>query len=238
MHHHCTENLTRALRVLCREGYHVACLKSNDRAGYYCSPGLYHQQVCHGIPCCSREAVLRAKEVMTRLLMGSTLGGVTILICTRRSSRATMGWKQSGHGEALRRFSPPWFMRCARMEGKAKTWPQGVICGHTGASREMGHWISCAVNISTCTPGSRVRSAKNRIRCFLRLGTCAHCHAWCRTWQQVLRLALRGCTHDTCKVMPAQADHSSLSSLHVVLLLWTEIMALPLVINGCIPASV
>ena len=108
------------------------------------------------------------------------------------------------------------------MDGNAKTCPQGVICGQTGASREMGHWISCAVNISTCTPGSRVRSAKNRTRCFLRLGTCAHCHAWCRTWQQVLRLALRGCTHDTCKVMPAQADHSSLFSPHVVLLLWTE----------------
>ena len=65
-----------------------------------------------------------------------------------------MGWKHNGHGDAFRRLSPPWFMRCASMDGKAKTWPQGVICGQIGASKEMGQLISCAVNISTCSPVS------------------------------------------------------------------------------------
>ena len=81
---------------------------------------------------------------------GWTFGGVTTLIWTSRSSLATMGWKQRGQGDALRRLSPPWLMRWAMIEGKAKTWPQGVICGQTGASSEMGQLISWAVSISTC----------------------------------------------------------------------------------------
>ena len=102
VHHHCTKDLRTAQRVLCGSKHHVTCLEHIARAGYYCNLGLNHQQVGHTTPCCSK-AVLEAQEVQS----GSTLGGVTILICTRRSSRATMGWKQSGHGEALRRFSPP-----------------------------------------------------------------------------------------------------------------------------------
>lgn len=69
-----------------------------------------------------------------------------------------MGWKQRGHGEAFLRLSPPWVIRCAMMEGKANTWPHGVIWGHTGAvSREIGHCTGCVVSMSTWPTKSQIQ---------------------------------------------------------------------------------